>query len=698
MTREAMISTVGERGSLKRKGLLLDQAGSVDAKKASGGKKLKEMCVEGQRSQVQLDRFAKEYAEDYTPGHADTSKPFVGAQPKLLVQPEIAGAAECARRTTVVIKSLTRLIKTAPHGVHVVLAQDAGNSPIAKTLLDCSTDESAVAGAPSIVSVSPDWMHTLPLLETPSRPETKGRLLIFVGTPGKYLSMCTRSVRGTFDDAYRENRLAILCRGVCMLPLGTQEQNVLGVDSDAVFSAIAQSVRDRGEVVWGHGPGSRATVMQRAFGYVIPQPMPKALVADGEGGGMGNSFEHLVRYVAFLNKVKLARPSVPVLNWYDTGLLVSVMQGAIAESGMSMLTDGDGLAMLRDASSGHIISKLNQMIAVEPYSRTKGVYNFFIGDGACRLNGGAELALHLMEGYSAKSMTTLFILNNHRWAIEDNLVGDAALQHRLYDVDFYNLLSCHAGVVICGNELELREAVSALSRRTNAYLMGAAEPVLSVVVVRGLDVNLPPVLGDCGAVVASPEMEFMRRVLGKFAEGCENKVPLYGCSAFEYIQYLHMFMEKTPEGEKYQYVCGRTDIQAAQMCGFSQPDGKCVLFINDVYGVNSLGESLRMVLSGFGGKQLLVMIWHPTVTQLMDHFHLHRQPLVWPSVGASLAKYYVRTEADALFVDFEGASTSDLAAKKVTGALASGTPLVFVNMLPEQERDYVSLDLRAKAD
>lgn len=70
----------------------------------------------------------------------------------------------------------------------------------------------------------------------------------------------------------------------------------------------------------------------------------------------------------------------------------------------------------------------------------------------------------------------------------------------------------------------------------------------------------------------------------RFADGCNHRVPLYGCSAFEYIQYLHVFLENMPEGPKYQYVCGRTDIQAAHMCGYQQPDGKCVLFINDVYG------------------------------------------------------------------------------------------------------------------
>ena len=65
----------------------------------------------------------------------------------------------------------------------------------------------------------------------------------------------------------------------------------------------------------------------------------------------------------------------------------------------------------------------------------------------------------------------------------------------------------------------------------------------------------------------------MREVLGTFAKGCENRVPLYGCSAlfgchvsslfstglgyqahlvlkrrFEYIQYLHIFLEQMPEG------------------------------------------------------------------------------------------------------------------------------------------------------
>ena len=33
-------------------------------------------------------------------------------------------------------------------------------------------------------------------------------------------------------------------------------------------------------------------------------------------------------------------------------------------------------------------------------------------DGACRLNGGTELTLHLMEGARANAMTTVFLFNN----------------------------------------------------------------------------------------------------------------------------------------------------------------------------------------------------------------------------------------------------------------------------------------------
>jgi len=655
--------------------------------------KVKAADKAGEAKHHALQEMALQIANELVKQAAPEDKPFVGAQPMLLKKPSIATPEETERVTTVACKTVQRLIKDAK-AVHVFVGQDARHSLDAKQLLDCAEEHDNKA--PTMVSMASDWLQTLPFTTAPNHFDTGDRLLIYIGTPGKYLSMCIKSYRGEFDKAYKADRLVILCKGVCMLPLGTQEQNIFGLDQDAVVKTIVAAVRSKGSVGWGHGAGTRAALLQKAFGYPEGHALPKTLTYSGDAGGDSTPFDYLVSYVKYLNEVKLAKPTIPVTNWFDTGLLVSVLQGCIVNAGTSLLTDGDGLAMLRDASIGHIISKLNQMLCVEPFNTTKGVYNFFIGDGACRLNGGVELALHLIEGKKPASLTTLFIFNNHKWAIEDNLVAGTEKEHVLHNKDFYDLVQNHDQVCICENELELRETLALLSRRTDAYLQGKGSPGLSIVVVRGMDIELPPVIGDIGPIRKSVEMKFMRDVLGKFSAGCQHKIPLYGCSAFEYIQYLHIFMEEMPEGQNYQYVCGRTDIQAAHMCGLVQPEGRAVLFINDVYGINSLGESLRFVLSGFGGRQLLIMIWHPSLLNLIDHFHLHRPPMVWPSIGPELCKYYVRKESDALFVDFAGASGASRITEQVTSALASGTPLVVCNILPEQERDYVSLDIRVK--
>ena len=102
-----------------------------------------------------------------------------------------------------------------------------------------------------------------------------------------------------------------------------------------------------------------------------------------------------------------------------------------------------------------------------------------------------------------------------------------------------------------------------------------------------------------------------------------------------------------------------------------------------------------MVQSGLGGKQLLIFLWHPSLLKVVDHFHVHRPPMVWPSIGPSLAKVFVRKESDALFVDFDG-EHADETASAVNAAIKKQTPLIVVNMLPEQERGYVALDIRAK--
>jgi len=659
------------------------------------GQAPKQLSSTAQATKLSAEAIAKDAMEHYAPGVADPNKPFVGAQPKLLKHPQIASVAQTVRATKVACKTLRDRIAAAP-GVMVLLLQDSQYSEVSRKLLkDAQDDEASVRSAPVVLQLGKDWMQTLPNVEKAHRTEVGDRLLIYVGTVGKYCSMCIRADNDAFDKAYDADRLVVLCKSTCMLPLGTQEQNIFGLNSEEVLDAIADALRSKGTIAWGHGPGTKAGYLQKAFGYASPQAPAPLLDFSTDTFGNRVHFDYLVDYVRYLNTVKLAKPDLRVTNYYDTGLLVSVLMGCIVEAGPSLLTDRDGLAMLRDASIGHIISKLNQVVAVKPLCQERAVYNFFIGDGACRLNGGVELALHLIEGYHAESLVTLFIFNNHKWAIEDNLVAETEKEHALYNTEFYDLLAEHDRVCVCENDLELRATMAYLSERTQQYLEGKVKPSLSLVVVRGIDYTMAPVLGDIDPVMKSPEMAFMREVLGSFAADCKFAVPLYGCSAFEYIQYLHLFMEKMPEGKKYQYVCGRTDIQAAHMCGFEQPEGKCVLFINDVYGVNSLGESLRFVLSGFGGKQVLIFIWHPTLLKVIDHFHLHRPPMAWPSLGPELMKYYVRSERDAFFVDFEGDLKSSVV-PQVIAAIGKKTPLVVVNMMPEQECNYISLDVRLK--
>ncbi|CAE8617492.1 unnamed protein product [Polarella glacialis] len=648
-------------------------------------------------------------AEKYAKGYYDAEggqgppevhvAPYEGAKPIVLKKRKIATEAEADKATRFVCKTLQQVIKDSKQ-VQVVLGYDASHSQACKDLIRIAEDnlsEDACKGAPVQVNMGNDWVHTFSHLQRTELPDLGDRLMVYIGTPAKYLGLCLHSnLPAKLDAAYRKAQLVIVCKGACMLPIGPQEQNVLGIDEERVAAAILESVGAKGKVVWGHGKGSKQDLMVRAFargGKIKAAEPPKALKLSAEHTGNNIGFDHLASYAKYLNELKLANPTLPMVNYYDTGLLVSVMMGFIVDSGVSLMTDGDGLRMLSDASIGHMISKLNQLVTVSHYASTRGIYNCFVGDGACRLNGGVELACHLMEGKQHASMVNLVVFNNHKWAIEDNLVAEAEQEHVLYNKTFYDLIASHPNVAVCENELQLQATLVSLSEKSIKYAAGLEPGGMNLIVVRGLDIKVPPVLGDLEPIRKSPEMAFMRDVLGKFAAGCEQKVPIYGCSAFEYIQFLHIFMGDMPEARKYEYICGRTDIQAAHMCGFEQPDGKCVLFINDVYGINSLGESLRSILSGFGGKQVLVMVWHPSISSVIDNFHLHRPPMVWPSMGIELASYFVRSEKDALFVEWEGQRT----AGKVAEAINAKTPLIMVSMMPEHERDYVALDIRASS-
>jgi len=60
-----------------------------------------------------------------------------------------------------------------------------------------------------------------------------------------------------------------------------------------------------------------------------------------------------------------------------------------------------------------------------------------------------------------------------------------------------------------------------------------------------------------------------------------------------------------------------------------------------------------------------------------------------------MAKFYVRKQSDALFLNFEGKDI-DKTARIINHVIDCKTPLIFINMLPEQEQNYVSFDIRAK--
>jgi len=693
------------------------------------------------RSTLQTNSKAKElierYVATYKKGIDDPLKPFIGAKPKFLTEPKIASNEESEMATRLASATITQLIvdyaaaaaastktsSSSSGGVLLVMGQDASYSPSCRKVLNTAKDDAtSVNTLPVTVCMNIDWCHTIPHITNTTGPgmgvpAIHNRLLIFVGTPSKYLAMITKfKLEEDVNLAYEQNRLVVVTRGAIMLPLGSQEQNLLGTDADHVLDAIVDTMDEvaLGGCAWGHGIGTKSELLSHAFYHLprtmhwmhvprevgLPAPMvdlEQAIVQHSDGRDEYTEFDSFVDYIKYSNELKLAMPMMCITNYYDAGLLVSIVQGFVQESGAGMLTDRDGLAMLREGSIGHTMSKMNQVCSVEPWASTRSLYNFYIGDGAARLNNGMETAFHLMENYTGSNYVTVFVFNNHRWAIEDNLVADIVDEHVLNNTDFYNVIAGHPNVTITTDMHGLHTKLKTITEDQNLYAKGETSAKFQIVIVRGLELEVPVLLGDMDSIKGSNEMDLMRKILGEYATGCEGKVPLYGCSAFEYIQYLKTFMQEMPEGKLYQYTCGRTDIQAAHMCGYDQPEGRCVLFINDVYGINSLGESLRMIQSGLGrdSKQVLIFIWHPSLLGVIDHFHVHRPAMVWPSVGTNLAKYYVRKESDGFFVDFHGTDV-DKCVTQVSKAIHAKTPLIVINMLPEHEQNYVSLDIRAK--
>ena len=101
---------------------------------------------------------------------------------------------------------------------------------------------------------------------------------------------------------------------------------------------------------------------------------------------------------------------------------------------------------------------------------------------------------------------------------------------------------------------------------------------IEVIVVESFnELPLPPPLLDLEFRVSryikqSVEMKVFTDVLTHYSQGCTEKIPIYGCSAFEYIRYLDSFLQEDSEtSRKFEYCCIKTDIQAAHQIGFDQP-------------------------------------------------------------------------------------------------------------------------------
>lgn len=182
-------------------------------------------------------------------------------------------------------------------------------------------------------------------------------------------------------------------------------------------------------------------------------------------------------------------------------------------------------------------------------------------------------------------------------------------------------------------------------------------------------------LPEIASNIKTNDLCFLEQVLGCFAKGCSSKVPIYGCSAYEYIATLSQFIKVTPENKNYQYIVGHTDIIAGQMAGLSQPDGKAALFINDAYGFAGLGETIRMVLSSPTNGQLLVFIWyHPESKTTLDLFAPHRNPF---QLSNEIFNVSLQSCEQVSFFEYGVSPVKD-----INEAILKGTRLVFIHMTP----------------
>mmetsp|Transcript_34974 Transcript_34974/g.111732 ORF Transcript_34974/g.111732 Transcript_34974/m.111732 type:complete len:128 (+) Transcript_34974:750-1133(+) len=100
----------------------------------------------------------------------------------------------------------------------------------------------AVGVGSTTVCLGDDWLETVPRIEAEARADAQpDTLLLHIAhrcTGQVFSSLRHRLSRneGAFEGAFAAQRLVVLCRSVCMLPIGSQEENVRGVAGEVVLT------------------------------------------------------------------------------------------------------------------------------------------------------------------------------------------------------------------------------------------------------------------------------------------------------------------------------------------------------------------------------------------------------------------------------------------------------------------------------
>lgn len=435
----------------------------------------------------------------------------------------------------------------------------------------------------------------------------KKKLTITMGHPSYYVSMTTGSeLPDVWQELFEDNKLAVIAsNNACIIPVGTQVEMIVGIDSHKIVAGIREYLDGSSHKAgWSHGVGTKNKVLHWLFPRTytdafetmnLPLPVPLNAKKDFDcksESELDRSFNHYDTYFGYMNHLKAARPGQVVMNYFDVGLTVSLVEAHVAQSGNSLLVDFENWSTQNEGSIGHTMSKMVQLTKVSGFRKKQAIYNFYIGDGACRLNGGLELLFDLIQKAHCKDdfrpLLNLFIFHNGIWGIEDNLVGYHDEEHVLHNHMFYDSLVGHPQATLCKTEKDLASKLAELTHKMDKYTR-AMQPNteaeayktsdwkgkhIELIVVESFnELPLPPPLfGSLKDLQQSAEMKVFKEVLGHYSKGCIEKIPIYGCSAFEYIQYLDVFLrEDTEISRKYEYCCVKTDIQAAHQVGFKQP-------------------------------------------------------------------------------------------------------------------------------